>query len=137
MNYWKKFAEMLGLELEQEFVITDDNGEKQDSNTYKISEYGVSVKTPKVICELSRMPAIFTSVLDGNYKVVPIPWKPKDGEAYWKWDTYVEMAQFKLWNGSSMDFACWKLGNCFETSEEAQSKGKGIMEQIKKEFEEA
>ena len=26
MNYYKQFAEMLGLELEQEFVITDVDG---------------------------------------------------------------------------------------------------------------
>lgn len=77
------------------------------------------------------------NLLSGDYKVVPKPWNPKDGEAYWKWDTYVEMAQFKRWNGSSMDFACWKLGNCFETSVGAQSKGKEIMEKLKKEFEEA
>lgn len=67
---------------------------------------------------------------------VPKPWKPKDGDAYWKWATDVELAQFKRWNGASTDFACWKLGNCFKTSEEAQSKGKEIMEQIQKEFKE-
>ena len=26
MNYWKQFAEMLGLELEQEFLLTDVDG---------------------------------------------------------------------------------------------------------------
>ena len=77
------------------------------------------------------------SIINGSYSVVKLPWKPKDGDAYWKWATYLELAQFKRWNGSSTDFACWKLGNCFKTSEEAQSKGKEIMEQIKKEYEEA
>lgn len=137
MTYWKQFAEMLGLELGQEFAITDDDGNRQGNNTYEITEDGISVKNPTNIGLCCRIPAIFTNVLDGNYKVAPEPWKPKDGDAYWKWATNLELAQFKRWNGASVDFACWKLGNCFKTSEEAQSKGKEIMEQIKEEYEEA
>ena len=38
MNYWKQFAEMLGLELEQEFVLTDVDGNRQDKYTYNIKE---------------------------------------------------------------------------------------------------
>lgn len=38
MNYWKQFAEMLGLELEQEFVLKDDDGNIKDKYTYKITE---------------------------------------------------------------------------------------------------
>lgn len=135
MNYWKKFAEMLGLELEQEFVITDDNGEKQDNNTYKISEYGISVKTQKVICELSRMPAIFTSVLDGNYKVVPKQWKPKNKEEFYFYGA--DNTVRTVWLGTPYDYCRWKLGNCFKTREEAEVKGKEIMEQIYKEYGEA
>lgn len=137
MNYYKQFAEMLGLELEQEFVITDDNGEKQDSNTYKISEYGVSVKTPKVICELSRMPAIFTSVLDGNYKVVPKQWKPKYGEQYWYYSVKTSRTCTTPFTECTDDYSLWKIGNCFRTEEEAQAKGKEIAEAIKKEYDEA
>ena len=36
MNYYKQFAEMLGLELEQEFLLTDDDGYRKDKYTYKI-----------------------------------------------------------------------------------------------------
>ena len=85
----------------------------------------------------SESSVFLKNLLSGDYKAVPKPWKPKDGDAYWKWATSIELAQFKHWSGSSTDFACWKLGNCFKTSEEAQSKGKEIMEQIKKEYEEA
>ena len=30
MNYYKQFAEMLGLEPEQVFVLTDDDGNRKD-----------------------------------------------------------------------------------------------------------
>ena len=41
MNYYKQFAEMLGLELEQEFVLTDADGKRKDVYTYKITEDGI------------------------------------------------------------------------------------------------
>ncbi len=139
MKYWKQFAEMLGLELDEEFSLTDADGKKIDDSSYKILAYGIYKESKDSIngSWFYEHAETLEYLLNGDFKAVPKPWKPKDGEAYWKWDTYVEMAQFKRWNGSSTDFACWKLGNCFKTSEEAQSKGKEIMEQIKKEFDEA
>ena len=34
-------------------------------------------------------------------------------------------------------YAIWKSGNCFRTKEEAETKGKEIMEKLVKEYEEA
>ena len=137
MNDYKQFAEMLGLELGQEFSLIKSDGEKANLTTYKITEDGICYQSATRDAWMATSDEILGSLLMGEFKAVPKPWKPKDGDAYWKWATYIELAQFKHWNGSSTDFACWKLGNCFKTSEEAQSKGKEIMEQIKKEYEEA
>ena len=136
MNYYKQFAAMLGLELEQEFTLVTNKGEKANSNTYKIKEDGLYCESATHEYWFVASSEYLDILLSGEFKAVPKPWKPKDGDAYWKWATYEECAQFKSWNGASTDFACWKLGNCFKTSEEAQSKGKEIMEAIKKEFEE-
>lgn len=84
-----------------------------------------------------KVTLILDLLLTGKCKAVPKPWKPEYGEAYWKWGTNVECAQFKRWNDASTDFACWKLGNCFKTKEEAETKGKEIMEKLVKEYEEA
>ena len=135
MNYYKKIAEMLGVELEEEFSVKNCKTNELNRPRYKITqEEGImySIDREKWVRSVLLM-----SIINGSYSVVKLPWKPKDGDVYWKWATSIEFAQFKHWNGSSTDFACWKLGNCFKTSEEAQSKGKEIMEQIKEEYEEA
>ena len=134
MNYWKQFAEMLGLELEQEFRIIGSNGKTIDNALYEITEDGLFSKANDLS---GKVTSILDLLLSGDYKAVPKPWKPKYGDAYWKWATNLELAQFKRWNDASTDFACWKLGNCFKTSEEAKSKGKEIMEKLVKEYEEA
>ena len=42
-----------------------------------------------------------------------------------------------MWTDEGLDLLFWKVGNCFKTEEEAKTKGKEIMEQIQKEYEEA
>ena len=134
MNYYKQIAEMLGLELEQEFVITDLDGKRKDTITYKFTEDGLFSKANNLSAKVTL---ILDLLLTGKYKAVPKPWKPKYGEQYWSYSVKSRQACCGMFGEYVKDYACWKLGNCFKTSEEAQSKGKEIMEQIKEEYEEA
>ena len=45
-------------------------------------------------------------------------------------------ATTRKWCNGNYDLLLWKCGNCFKTGKEANAKGKEIMEQIKKEYEE-
>ena len=45
MNYWKQFAEILGLELGQEFELTNADGKRKDGYTYKITKNGILYKS--------------------------------------------------------------------------------------------
>ena len=138
MNYYKQFAEMLGLELEQEFVLTDDDGNRKDKYTYKITEDGLLYKSPTFNWAISSLGTI-GKLLDGDVKAVLKPWKPKKGETYWYYPNpiYFGVINSYVWNDDLTDLLFWKVGNCFKTEEEAATKGKEIMEQIKKEYEEA
>ena len=137
MNYWKQFAEMLGLELDQEFVLTDVDGKRNDKYTYKITEDGLLYKTPTFINWAISSLGTIGKLLDGDVKAVPKPWKPKIGEKYWTYsEVWEEVTSFRF-EGYYYDLLLWKVGNCFKTRDEAEDKGKEIMEQIQKEYEEA
>ena len=141
MNYWKQFAEMLGLELEQEFVLTDVDGNTKGELIYKFTEDGFLSKPPEDV-NWSVMPiCTFTIVnlLSGNIKAVPKPWKPKKGDIYSYYinSTYFDGTNSCRWTDEGLDLLFWKVGNCFRTKEEAETKGKEIMEQIQKEYEDA
>ena len=137
MNNWGKFAEMLGLELEREFVLIDSDGNIKNECTHKITEYGLLYKSPNSNDWLSVSLITFRKILNGDYKVVPKPWKPKNEEKYWYYSDVFEEATYINWHGSFLNLLLWKVGNCFKTEEEAATKGKEIMEQIHKEYEEA
>ena len=136
MNKWKEFAEMLGLELEQDFVLTDVDGNRKDKYTYKITEDGLLYKSPTFNWSISSLGTI-ARLLNGDYKVVTKPWKPKKGEKYFYYAKAFRQTVYKIWIDENYDLLLWKTGNCFKTEEEAKTKGKDIMEQIQKEYEEA
>lgn len=135
MNYWKQFAEMLGLELEQEFVLTDVDGNRKNELTYKITEYGPLCRSLIVNDWLTVSLITFKKIMDGDYKVVTKPWKPKKGEMYF-YSNYFHTT-YCTWKDGVSDLLLWKVGNCFKTRDEAEDKGKEIMEQIQKEYDEA
>lgn len=137
MNYYKQFAEMLGLELEQEFSLVETNGEKVDNDLYKIREDGLFYKKRKDGVWLSEPSTTLSSLLQGLCKVVPKPWKPKNGDRYWYYSEAWDEGNCVMWKGEFSDLLLWKAGNCFRTEKEAYTKGKEVMETIHKEYEEA
>lgn len=139
MTYYKQFAEMLGLELGQEFNITSADGERKSPSLYKIMEGGIFSRGTKDAdgswgLEQSH---VIASLLIGALKAVPKPWKPKYGEQYWSYSLKINRTCCNMFGEFIEDYAMWKSGNCFRTEEEAKTKGKEIMEKLVKEYEEA
>ena len=139
MNYYKQFAEMLGLELEQEFLLTDVDGNTKGELIYKFTEDGLLYKSPTLVKWSKSSSCTILRLLNGDYKVVSKPWKPKKGETYCYYSSLIHFGVINsyVWNDDLTDLLFWKVGNCFKTEEEAATKGKEIMEQIKKEYEDA
>lgn len=139
MNNWGKFAEMLGLELNQVFVLTDADGNTKGELTYKFTEDGLLYKPPTLVNWEKSPSGTIVRFLNGDYKVVSKPWKPKKGDIYSYYinSTYFDGTNSCIWTDEGLDLLLWKSGNCFKTDEEAKTKGKEIMDQIQKEYEEA
>ena len=137
MNYYKQFAEMLGLELEQEFVLIDVDGNRKNKNTYKFTEDGVVYKSPTFTNWSINSLGTIGSLLNGDVKAVPKPWKPKEGDRYCYYSASNGLVNYARWDDLWSELILWKVGNCFKTEEEAKTKGKEIMEQLQKEYEEA
>lgn len=135
MNYWKQFAEMLGLELGEKFELTYDDGTINE-DTYKIEEDGLYYKNKQSEDWFAEPSTTVNKLISGYCKAVPKPWKPKQDDKYWCYCS-CDGAVCAIWNGSTWDLYSWKIGNCFRTEEEAWDKGQKLMEQLQKEYEEA
>lgn len=135
MNYYEEISRMLGVELGEEFSLKDNRTEKINNVRYKITqEAGLMYSITEMKWSRSTL---MLAIIDGIYSVAKLPWKPKNGELYWHYSEAWDEALSCDWEGGFNDLLFWKCGNCFKTNEEAKAKGKDIMEQIRKEFEES
>lgn len=131
MNYYKEVADLLGLELDEEFSLKNKEGELLSKN-YRISPIaGLLVKYG----DEWHQSGYLDEIISGKLTVVKLPWKPYLTEPYYVYSTYHKTVIETKWIGVTEDLLYWKLGNCFKTREEAGTKGKAIMEQIEKEYE--
>lgn len=135
MNYYKQVAKMLGVELGEEFSLKSIRTDDIDRTRYKITqEEGLMFSTERKKWARSTM---LLPIISGDFNVVKLPWKPSEGYTYWWYSIAWGSALDSEFNSSIGDLLHWKVGNCFKTKEEAETKGKEIMEQIMKEYKEA
>lgn len=142
-NYMQQIADMLGVELGEVFYVSweGNSNSKQkfalsDDGLYQIAYVGLEE-------EFGAMSnRILMRILTGEAKVIKRPWKPDVNGDYYKVykfndeKVYVEHVRW-FGTGNSENLADWKIGNCFETEEEAKTKGLSIISQLENEFRKA
>ena len=134
MNYYKQIAEMLGVELGEEFSVKNCKTNELNRPRYKITQEEGTMYS--IDGEKWCRSVLLMSLINGSYSIVKLHWKPKFGEQYWCYSTRINQACCCVFGDFVEDYAMWKSGNCFRTEEEAKTKGKEIMEKLLKEYEE-
>lgn len=112
-NLISKIAHLLGVEIGEEFKILDNDTKYKFSNTC-LAYYCDTDKYWKNTNGLTLY-----SLLQGNYKIVKQPWKPKLNETYYTYcGTRWAIAQDK-WLNWAEDNIRYKHGFVFKTEQEA------------------
>lgn len=136
MNYYKQIAEMLGVELNEEFKLKPSCLEKPWNCLYRFSKDGLENKYSDLSWVKCEKGAI-DNILIGQTEVIKIPWKPKKGEVYWYYSEAFQHAFASEWIGSLCDLLYWKSGNFFKAKKEANEKGYVLWKELEKEYEKA
>lgn len=115
MNYMGKVAEMLGVEIGEEFKIEFEGGMLSD-DSYMLLNGGMFRSGGYLV----SAPCIW-SLIKGEYKIVKLPFKPKNGDKYYTYYTNGEewLIWDSTWSGDVSDYARLKSGIVFRTSQEA------------------
>ena len=133
MNYYKQVAKMFGVKLNEEFILLDTDGDRFNERKYMITELGLLYS-----CDVGfDKSSLLNAVMRGALVVKKLQWKPKADDFYYYYSPYAGITCQQRWINTSSDYCMWKLGNCFRTREEAETKGKEIMEKIEKEYRES
>lgn len=113
-----EIAKMLGVELEEQFIVHLSNGKEnvvlKHNGFYSVNQYGDIIRDNSIL--LSKL-------LQGyyNYKIEKLPWEPKEGEEYFAPSAYYKSVETKTWKGSTFGYAMKALGMVYRTREEAEA----------------
>lgn len=134
MNYMEQVANMLGVEIGEEFKVRCQDGEL--SARFYIIDDGLyeqcKDETPLVNSALLR------DLLIGRCEIIKLPWKPKGEDSYWYYSE-LHILEKSVWDGALFDLALYKLGKLYRTYEEAEAhaeEDKQFWDEIRKELEE-
>ena len=126
MNLIPKIAEMLGVEIGEEFDLC--NG--MDSSIrmgciYKFSnDCLMCADEDDKDCFGVASDKTLRCILNGALKIIKLPFEPKYREAYWIIrfaDDFEPTPDDVWWRGDTIDYMCKYCGNCFRTKAEAEA----------------
>lgn len=112
MNYMQDVAKMLGVELEEEFMI--DSSDK----VYRFFKNGLCFQ-----CSGAWLPAEyqFFDLIKGDSKIVKLPWQPKNGDKYYHPASNFKDIYYAGWGNTIFDIALKEAGMIFKTKEECEA----------------
>ena len=121
MNNMGKIADMLGVEMYEEFEIRKEYGEPSNLKV-KLTNSGLMVYSEERVNGWYCDNNIFASLLTGLYEIIKKPWKPKKGDVFYAIyaDSKNEAKVYGCnWDDTSECDEYYVLGNCFPSKEEA------------------
>ena len=130
-NLIPKIAEMLGVELGEEFKVKGAKG--ADGTIFWFDLDGLHAET----CEMADV-TLWQLVL-GNETIVKLPWKPGKGEVFWTFNCFFHGSKWEItsfiWRNEVFDNAVFKAGWAFRTRAEAEAALPAVAEKVGVEYE--
>lgn len=111
----KEVASLLGVELDEEFRIVNKDCVELCNMPCRITTNGLIDKNSE-----SRFHAL-SKLLEGEYKIVKMPWKPKQNDIFFFVKPKDRNVTSMYWGDSSFDNLLYLAGNCFKTRKEAEA----------------
>ena len=135
-NHMAEVAQMLGVELEEVFKVTDDDSGKYH-NYYKFTEKkGIEVSEDNVKWEADTAGTLVLKwLLIGVARIIKLPWRPSRGDVYYMPSVTSIGKYIKLfWTGSKNDEISYQQGLVLRTKKEAVELAEEMLDVARKKF---
>ena len=135
-NHMAEVAQMLGVELEEVFKVTDDDSGKYH-NYYKFTEKkGIEVSEDNVKWEADTAGTLVLKwLLIGVARIIKLPWRPSRGDVYYMPSVTSIGKYIKLfWTCSRNDEGSYQQGLVLRTKKEAVELAEEMLDVARKKF---
>lgn len=120
MNHMEQVAKILGIEMGEKYDVIFPEVCNTCHATVMFTDEGVKTITTNVYDVYNFKAYVLTHLLTGAYGLKRKPWKPTYNDEYYSIgvDGIVEHG---TWLDDFLDFAMYRLGNCYRTASEAEA----------------
>ena len=131
MNLIPKLAELLGVEIEEEFQLKQTDGYLK-AVKYRFRKISNKVQFERQCCSGWTMCSAedLGLLVLGKYEIVKLPFEPKKGEKYFVVSVVDMAVRAFAWDGTTSDYCYKACGNCFRTEAEAEKHKYEIYEKL-------
>ena len=106
-NYMADVAKLIGVKMDKNFECEESNC------TYRITERGL-------LCNGCYGADSLMMILNGQHTIKPGPWRPEEDECFCYMDQEGKCRSHG-WDNDAHSLNYYKLGNCYQTPEEAET----------------
>lgn len=124
-NKMEQIAELLGVELYEEFYIRHSGTREK----YRFTEKGLEYH---YIEGWGWANSYLIEIFTGEFEIIKTPWKPKYNEGYWYLDTNGYVIHDD-WIDCNIDFIRLRMGNVFKNQKNAEANSERFIKYIKEE----
>lgn len=132
MNLIPKIAEMLGVEIGEEFDLC--NGMDSSIRMCRIYKFSDSclmcADEDDKDCFGVASDKTLRCIINGSLKVIKLPFEPKKGDKYFIISVVDKTVFPFIWDGTTTDYCYKACGNCFRTEKEAEKHKHEIYEKL-------
>ena len=115
-NLMPEVAELLGVELGEEFII--ENADRKEN--VALTLVGLRVIRPNNVVSPDHG-KLLSKVLQGLYEVKKLPWEPKSCDSYYVLNAETGRIECYSWGATTFDLALKALDMVYRTREEAEA----------------
>lgn len=116
-NYMEEIAKLLGVELEEEFICKEINGDEVYRG--KLTKKGFLGSKEDGTFWSYNWP--WEDLLTGAFIIEKLPWQPEKSEMYYVPSPDFNHALRDYWDNYPSDFALKEVGMIFKTKEECEA----------------
>lgn len=115
MNKVNELAKILGIEVNEQFVVKDDDADKISFNPFKLTNDGCFVDRDNDVSN-----DVLANLITGEYTIEKLPFKPKNGQKYF-YIAYNGVISSTANSVMTTDISLIAMGNCFRTEMDAEN----------------
>lgn len=120
-NLMPEVLKMLGVTYGEDFKLQAPDPELYKNYSFYFDKDCELYIVNNLNGSTGNFSAMLHSIMRGYYKIIKIPWRPKEGDKYYSISLPTKSICVEIWHNETSDYALKALGMVYRSAEEAET----------------